>query len=112
MRFKPKEVMVNLPAVYPFESEDDVVKMAASFNSFVFGKVKMKYEILGNLGGQIMGLFYIQRNHESQQLRDEFMQLIHAEEMNSVSDNYRSHSGICPVKIHNENCTCKSCMGM
>ena len=41
----------------------------------------MKYEVLGTLSGQMLGLFYMQRNNESQQLRDEFMQLIQDEEM-------------------------------
>lgn len=56
--------------------------MAAAFNTFVHGKVKMKYEILGTLGGQYVALFYIQRNSESQQLYEEFRKLIEEEEMN------------------------------
>lgn len=54
--------------------------MAAAFNTFVHGKVKMKYEVLGILGGQYVALFYIQRNSESQQLHDEFAALIEQEE--------------------------------
>lgn len=80
MKFKPKEVMVNLPTVLSFQEEDEIVEMASAFNSFIHGKVKMKYEVLGTLGGQYVGLFYIQRNNESQQLRDEFMAAINAEE--------------------------------
>ena len=80
MKFKPKEIMVNLPTVLTFQTEDEIVEMASAFNNFVHGKVKMKYEVLGVLGGQHVGLFYIQRNNESQQLRDEFMVAINAEE--------------------------------
>jgi hypothetical protein len=80
MKFKPKEVMVNLPTVLTFASEDEIVGMAAAFNTFVHGKVKMKYESLGMLGGQAVGLFYIQRDNDSQQLRDEFMAAILQEE--------------------------------
>lgn len=80
MKFKPKEIMVNLPTVLTFSSEDEVVEMASAFNTFVHGKVKMKYEVLGTLGGQYVGLFYIQRNNESQQLRDEFVDAINQEE--------------------------------
>lgn len=80
MKFKPKEVQVNLPTVLTFQSEDEIVEMASAFNTFIHGKVKMKYEVLGTLGGQHVGLFYIQRNNESQQLRDEFMVAINAEE--------------------------------
>lgn len=80
MKFKPKEVLVNLPTVLTFQSEDEIVQMASAFNAFIHGKVKMKYEVLGVLGGQHVGLFYIQRNNESQQLRDEFVDAINAEE--------------------------------
>lgn len=81
MKFKPKEVLVNLPVVLTFATEDEVVQMAAAFNTFVHGKVKMKYEVLGTLGGQYVALFYIQRNSESQQLHDEFVRMIEDEEM-------------------------------
>lgn len=80
MKFKPKEVLVNLPVALTFENEDEIVQMAAAFNTFVHGKVKMKYEVLGHLGGQTVGLFYIQRDNDSQQLRDEFMRLIESED--------------------------------
>jgi hypothetical protein len=87
MKFKPKEIMVNLPTVLTFQNEDEIVQMASAFNTFVHGKVKMKYETLGVLGGQVVGLFYIQRNNESQQLRDEFVEAINQEEMeNSKQD--------------------------
>lgn len=80
MKFKPKEILVNLPAVHLFALEDEVPAFAATINTIVHGKVKIKYELLGSLGGQFVGLFYVQRNNESQQLRDEFMQMINEEE--------------------------------
>lgn len=80
MKFKPKEVMVNLPTVLTFSDEEEIVQMTAAFNTFIHGKVKMKYEVLGKLGGQYVGLFYIQRNDESQQLRDEWVLAINTEE--------------------------------
>jgi len=79
MKFKPKEVLVNLPTVLTFASEDEIVQIASAFNTFIHSKVKMKYEILGVLGGQHVGLFYIQRNNEYQQLRDEFVKAINQE---------------------------------
>lgn len=85
MKFKPKEVLVNLPVVLTFAQEDEIVQMAAAFNTFVHGKVKMKYEVLGTLGGQYVALFYIQRNSESQQLHDEFVAMINAEEEQSLT---------------------------
>lgn len=98
MKFKPKEIMVNLPVVLPFVDDTEVVQMAAAFNTFVHGKVKMKYEILGTLGGQTMGLFYIQRNNESQELRDEFMRLISAEEMGTLGDEPKHTPKSEPIK--------------
>lgn len=88
MKFKPKEIMVNLPTVLTFDNEDEIVGMAAAFNTFIHGKVKMKYEVLGTLGGQYVGLFYMQRNNESQQLRDEFMAAINQEEEESFNKKY------------------------
>jgi len=93
MKFKPKEVLVNLPVVLTFQQEDEVVQMAAAFNTFVHGKVKMKYEVLGTLGGQFVALFYIQRNNESQQLHDEFIEMINAEEEQTLSSNISTLDG-------------------
>lgn len=87
-RFKPKEVLVNLPVVHTFDYEDEIPKLAAAFNTFVHGKVKMKYEVLGTLGPQLVAIFYWQRNHEFQELRDEFMKMIEAMEMGQTIDAY------------------------
>ena len=61
------------------ESEDEAAQLAANFNTFVHGKVHLKYEVLGPLTGKLAVLYYMQRNHDSQQLRDEFVQLIDQE---------------------------------
>jgi hypothetical protein len=81
MKVKPKEILVNLPAAHLFQSEDEMASFASAINTIIVGKVKVKYEFLGLLGEQSVGLFYIQRNNESQEIHDEFMQLIEAEEM-------------------------------
>ncbi len=81
MKIKPKEIMVNLPAAHLFQSEDEMASFASAINTIIHGKVKIKYEILGTLGGQFVGLFYIQRNLESQEIHDEFRRLIEQEEM-------------------------------
>lgn len=86
MHIKPKEILVNLPAVHLFDHENDMAEFASAINTIIFGKVKVKYELLGLLGGQSVGLFYLQRNNESQELHDEFMRLIEAEEMGSLND--------------------------
>lgn len=82
---KPKEILVDLPAVHIFSTEDEISALAAAANTFVHGKVKIKCETVGILGGQFVGLFYIQRNSESQEMRDKFIQLIEQEEMNELS---------------------------
>jgi hypothetical protein len=81
MKVRPKEILVNLPAAHLFQSEDEMASFASAINTIIVGKVKVKYEFLGLLGGQSVGLFYIQRNNESQEIHDEFMRLIEAEEM-------------------------------
>lgn len=81
MKIKPKEIAVMLPAVHLFNSEDEIPALAAAVNTIIHGKIKVKYETLGPLNGQIAGLFYINRDNDSQTLRDEFMQLIEREEL-------------------------------
>jgi hypothetical protein len=85
MKAKPKEIMVNLPAVHLFATEDEISATAAAINTIIHGKVKIKCETIGILGGQFVGLFYIQRNNESQEMREEFVQLIEQEEISNVS---------------------------
>jgi len=85
---KPKEILVDLPAVHIFSTEDEISALAAAANIFVHGKVKIKCETVGILGGQFVGLFYIQRNEESQFLRDSFIQAINKEESLVDDDPY------------------------
>lgn len=80
MKVKSKEIMVNLPAVHLFSTEDEIPALAAAINTIVHGKVKIKCEVVGVLAGQFVGLFYVQRNNESQEMRDEFIRLIELEE--------------------------------
>lgn len=81
MKVKPKDIQVNLPAVLLFDNQDAIAGQAASVNTFIHGKVKIKYEELGMLGGQYVGIFYIQRNDEFTELRESFMTLIENEEV-------------------------------
>ena len=78
---QPKEIFVNLPAVHLFDSEEEIPIIASSINRVICGKVKVKYDSLGVLGGQFVGLFYLQRDHDSISLRDEFLRMIEAEEI-------------------------------
>lgn len=81
MKVKPKEVLLNLPIVLMFDNEYKIPEFAANINQLVHGKVKVKYEDLGMLGEQSVGLFYLQRNDEFTQLRQEFTTLIEQEEI-------------------------------
>ena len=40
MKFKPKDVMVNLPVVLTFQNEDEIVQMAAAFNTLFMAKLR------------------------------------------------------------------------
>ncbi len=81
MKVKPKEVLLNLPIVLMFYQEYKIPEFASNINQLVNGKVKVKYEDLGLLGEQSVGLFYLQRNDEFAQLRQEFITLIEQEEV-------------------------------
>jgi hypothetical protein len=85
MKVKPKDIQVNLPAVLMFDDQDSVAHQAAAVNTFIHGKVKIKYEELGMLGGQYVGIFYIQRNDEFTELRESFMTLIENEEVENAN---------------------------
>jgi hypothetical protein len=80
MKVKPKEVMLNLPITLMFRDYHEIPEFAANINQLVHGKVKIKYEELGVLGGQYVGLFYMQRNDEFSEMRQEFKQMIEEEE--------------------------------
>jgi len=82
MKVKPKDVTVSVPAVHVFAREGEDAQLASNFNTFLHGKVQLKYEELGMLGGQYVSIFYFQRNNEFTELREQFMELILQEEMN------------------------------
>lgn len=80
MKVKPKEVLLNLPVALLFDEPWEVANFAANINTILHGKVRLKAEELGTLGGRHVGLFYLQRNNESQQIHDEFIRLIEEEQ--------------------------------
>jgi|HubBroStandDraft_5_1064220.scaffolds.fasta_scaffold11763_3 hypothetical protein len=108
MKVKPKEILVNLPAAHLFQSEDEMASFASAINTIIVGKVKVKYEFLGLLGGQSVGLFYIQRNNESQEIHDDFMQLIEAEEMQAHEVPISESCANCGHYRHYGRCTSNS----
>ena len=73
--------MVNLPIVLMFDDEDEVLKFASNINTIINGKVKIKYELLGMLNNQHVGIFYLQRHDEFSQLREQFVKMIENEEI-------------------------------
>jgi hypothetical protein len=81
MKVKPKEIMVNLPVVLTFTHEGEDAALASGFNTFLHGKVRLKYEVLGKLNDQYVSIFYLQRNNEYQSLREQFVDMIEKEEM-------------------------------
>lgn len=81
MKVKPKEVMVNLPVALLFDEPWEIISFAANINTILHGKVKLKVEELGSLGGRYVGIFYLDRNIEYHEIRDEFMRLIEQEEI-------------------------------
>lgn len=81
MKIKPKEVLLNLPVALLFDESWEIASFAANINTILHGKVRLKAEELGTLGGRFVGLFYLQRNLESQEIHDEFIRLIEEEQM-------------------------------
>lgn len=81
MKIKPKEVLLNLPIVLMFKDYHEIPTFASNVNQVLHGKIRIKYEELGLLGGQYVGLFYLQRNDEFDELRASFVQMIEREEM-------------------------------
>ena len=85
MKVKPKEILVNLPTVIMFADYHEIAPFASNINQLIHGKVKVKYEELGQLAGQYVGLFYLQRNDEFEELRTTFKQMIEREEIATYS---------------------------
>lgn len=83
MKVKPKEALLNLPIVIMFTDYHEIPIFASNINQVLHGKSRVKYEELGMLGGQYVGLFYLQRNDEFDELRASFKQMIEQEEINS-----------------------------
>jgi len=81
MKVKPKEIMVNLPVALMFNDSGEVASFAANINTILHGKVRLKFEELGKLGEQYVGLFYLDRNSEYFEIRNEFVQMIEQEEI-------------------------------
>ncbi len=81
MKVKPKEVLLNLPVALMFDSSEEIPQFAANINTILHGNVRVKYEELGTLGKQEVGLFYLQRNGEFSDLREQFKSLIEAQEL-------------------------------
>ena len=82
MKVKPKEVLLNLPIALLFPVQDEADNFASNINTLINGKVKVKMDNVGTLGGRHVVIFYLQRNDEYSQIRDEFLGLIEQEEMN------------------------------
>lgn len=81
MKIKPKDLVVNLPIVLMFNQEDEIAQFAANINTIVHGEVKLKTDVLGMLGGQHVAIFYLKRNDEFSELRENFGKLIEDEEI-------------------------------
>lgn len=86
MKIKPKEVLINVPIALMFEDYHQIPDFASNINQVLHGKVKLKCEELGLLGGQYVGLFYFIRNDEFHEVRAQFKTAIEQEEI----DNYNA----------------------
>jgi hypothetical protein len=97
VKVKPKEVLLNLPVALLFDEPWEIASFAANINAILHGKVRLKAEELGSLGGRYVGLFYLQRNNESQEIHDEFMRLIEEEEITQHDMSFVPSSSIPPL---------------
>ena len=64
-----------------FDNEEEMSNFAANINTLIHGKVHLKYEELGKLNNQFVGIFYLQRNNEYSDLRQKFVSIIEQEEL-------------------------------
>lgn len=90
MKVKPKKILVNLPIVLLFRDYHEIPAFSSNLNTIINGKIKIKYEELGVLGGQYVAIFYLDRYSEFQQLRSEFKTAIEQEEINHYNDNNKN----------------------
>lgn len=109
MKVKPKEIMVNLPIALTFQTDDEVGQFAANINTLIHGKVRVKTDVVGNLGGQIVAIFYLQRNDEYSQIREEFCRLIEIEESNTPPPPSYTEERVCGCSW--AGCTGVGCIG-
>ena len=109
MKVKPKEVLLNLPVALLFDEPWEIASFAANINTILHGKVRLKAEELGALGGRFVGLFYLQRNSESQQIHDEFIRLIEQEEIEGHDNSFVPSSEIPPLSQEDEHNLCVDC---
>lgn len=109
MKVKPKEVLLNLPVALLFDEPWEIASFAANINTILHGKVRLKAEELGVLGGRFVGLFYLQRNSESQQIHDEFVRLIEQEESSNHDNSFVPSSDIPPLPQEEEHGFCTDC---
>jgi len=77
---KSKSVLIDLPSVKFFDDKDEIVYFAKVINQFIHGKIKVKCEFLGSIGEKYVGLFYLKRNFESGELKDDVMKMINSYE--------------------------------
>ena len=103
MKVKPKEIMVNLPVALLFDTLQEAAAFASSINTIIHGKVKVKYDELGRLTDKEVVLFYLYRNDEYHEIREEFKYMIEQEEiridkMESVVERLREEAldKMCP----------------
>ena len=81
MKVKPKEVMLNLPIALLFDTQEEADVFASNINTLINGQVKVKMDNVGVLGGRKVTIFYLQRNDEYSDLREEFLRLIEVEDL-------------------------------
>lgn len=74
MKIKPKSVLVNLPIYVLFDTADELPQFAANINTILHGKVRLKYEEMGKHDSRFVGLFYLDRGPDYDNLR-EFVKL-------------------------------------
>ena len=94
MKIKPKEIFVNLPIVLMFKDQTEIPKLAANINQIIHGKIHVKYEEIGMLGDQYVGIFYLQRNDEFTDLRQDFIAMIEREEIVNYNNKIRKAGAI------------------
>jgi hypothetical protein len=81
MKVKPKSVMLNLPIVLMFNDSGDIPMFAEQINTIINGKIKLKYDVLGELNNQWVVIYYLNRHDEYTELKQSFREMIELEEI-------------------------------